>query len=207
MKIIRPILTIIIALLLPLTACSPTKAETPMAEGAKKTSAAPSNAKRTHVGVKELLQREVPAVGTKTQLTDEDFKKLLTDEEYYVLRKDGTERAFTGEYNKLYKKGVYHCRACNAPLFTADTKFDSGTGWPSYYAPIKGRVGVEPDHKFGMVRTEITCEHCGSHLGHVFDDGPDPTNLRYCVNSASLAFNEGADQSVYELDLDQETAK
>lgn len=137
-----------------------------------------------------LLARPVPEPGTKTSMTEEDFRAVLTPEEYHVLREKGTERAFSGEYNKADAQGVYHCRACNAPLFTSSTKFDSRTGWPSYYEPIEGRVETTPDHSHGMERTEILCAHCGSHLGHVFDDGPEPTGLRYCVNSLSLVLEE-----------------
>lgn len=137
-----------------------------------------------------LLARPVPEPGTKTSLTEADFRTLLSPEEFYVLREKGTERAFSGEYNKAKSDGVYHCRACNAPLFSSATKFDSRTGWPSYFEPIAGRVDTAPDTSHGMERTEVLCAHCGSHLGHVFDDGPEPTGLRYCVNSLSLVLEE-----------------
>lgn len=121
--------------------------------------------------------------------SDEEWHTQLTDFEYKVLREAGTERAFTGEYWDNKKEGVYLCRACQLPLFSSKTKFRSGTGWPSFYEPIKeDNVLEESDYSLGMVRTEVRCARCGGHLGHVFDDGPRPTGLRYCMNSVSLTF-------------------
>lgn len=118
-----------------------------------------------------------------------EWKKILKPEEYEVLFEHGTERAFTSELNANKEKGVYSCRACGKELFASSTKFDSGTGWPSFYQPIsKDSVGETVDKSYGMVRTEVHCPRCGGHLGHVFDDGPRPTGLRYCINGVSLKF-------------------
>ncbi|HEY0654857.1 MAG TPA: peptide-methionine (R)-S-oxide reductase MsrB [Chryseosolibacter sp.] len=126
----------------------------------------------------------------KTKSNDE-WKKELTEEEYRVLREKGTERAFTGEYWDNHNRGIYYCRACHQKLFTSDTKFDSGTGWPSFFAPAsKEAVSTILDRSHGMTRQEVVCSNCGSHLGHVFPDGPRPTGLRYCMNSISMKFEE-----------------
>ncbi len=124
--------------------------------------------------------------------TEAEWKKQLTPEQYYVLRKKGTERAFSGKYNDHKEKGVYTCAACGNEVFTSDTKFDSGTGWPSFFKPISSKnVREVADRSMGMVRTEVVCGRCGGHLGHVFDDGPKPTGLRYCLNSVALGFKKG----------------
>ncbi len=127
----------------------------------------------------------------KSAKTEEEWRRELSEEEYYVLRQKGTERAFTGEYNDFKEPGTFLCRACGQALFDSDTKYESGSGWPSFFRPIEPeRVIEERDVSHGMIRTEVMCSGCGSHLGHVFEDGPKPTGLRYCMNSLSLRHSE-----------------
>jgi peptide-methionine (R)-S-oxide reductase len=120
--------------------------------------------------------------------TDEEWKASLTPEQFHVLREHGTERAGSSPLNREKREGTFKCGACGAPLFTSDTKFESGTGWPSFYRPIDGAIGTTTDRSYGMTRVEVHCAQCGGHLGHVFPDGPPPTGERYCMNGVALAF-------------------
>jgi peptide-methionine (R)-S-oxide reductase len=130
----------------------------------------------------------------KVVKTEQEWRELLSEEEFYICRQKGTERAFTGEYYNEKAQGSYLCRCCGQPLFDSQTKYDSGSGWPSFYKPVAEEVvGVNRDTSHGMVREEVVCAKCEAHLGHVFPDGPEPTGLRYCINSLSLKLDGSTD--------------
>ena len=126
----------------------------------------------------------------KYHKSEAEWKKELSSEQFHILRQKGTERPFSGQYNNLYDKGLYHCAGCNETLFESESKFDSGCGWPSFDTSINNKISYVLDKSHGMIRTEILCSACGGHLGHVFNDGPTPTGTRYCVNSLSLDFKK-----------------
>ncbi|MFB6108168.1 MAG: peptide-methionine (R)-S-oxide reductase MsrB [Haloplanus sp.] len=130
----------------------------------------------------------------RLDVSDAEWRERLSDEEYHILRERGTEPKFSGDHLDRKEDGTYVCAACGTPLFDADTKFESGSGWPSFADAIEGAVEFETDTRHGMTRTEVTCARCGGHLGHVFDDGPEPTGQRYCINSLALDFDASDDE-------------
>jgi peptide-methionine (R)-S-oxide reductase len=134
---------------------------------------------------------QASAAGQKVRKTEAEWRELLTPEQFRIMREKGTEHAFTSALVDNHDDGIYHCGACNAPLFTSDKKFDSGSGWPSFWLPVSpDAIEAQEDNSHGMRRIEVTCATCGAHLGHLFPDGPRPTGMRYCINSASLAFEK-----------------
>lgn len=143
----------------------------------------------------KLAAGESESMTYEVTKTPEEWRKLLTPEQFYVLRKHGTERSHTSPLDKVYSAGVYKCAGCGQEVFSSETKFNSGTGWPSFYAPIEGHVGTSTDRSFFMVRTEVHCSRCGGHLGHVFNDGPKPTGLRYCINGVAMNFDPAETES------------
>ncbi len=139
-------------------------------------------------GWRSAADAAAPAGTFEITKTDEEWKKILTAEQYYVLRKHGTERAGTSPLDKIYEPGLYHCAGCDLPLFSSKTKYDSTTGWPSFWDPLPNALGMTTDRAWGMLRTEVHCKRCGGHQGHVFPDGPKPTGQRYCINGVALKF-------------------
>jgi peptide-methionine (R)-S-oxide reductase len=145
------------------------------------------------VAVPALLRASKAAAETfEVAHSEDEWRRLLTPAQFQVLRKHGTERPFTSPLNDEHRAGAFHCAACDLPLYRSETKFDSGTGWPSFYAPIEGAVRTSNDYSLILPRTEVHCRRCGGHLGHVFDDGPPPTGKRYCMNGVALKFTPAA---------------
>lgn len=139
----------------------------------------------------DSLKKQGTTMNDPKQMTDKEWQSLLTPEQYHILREKGTELPFTGKYYYNKEEGLYRCAACGNPLFTTDSQYDAGCGWPSYWKPVAdSSVTTQIDRSHGMVRTEVLCGRCGGHLGHIFDDGPEPTGLRYCINSVSLDFEK-----------------
>jgi peptide-methionine (R)-S-oxide reductase len=144
------------------------------------------------VGALGLPRATLAAAGDQVTHSDAEWRKMLTADQYSVLRQEGTERPFTSPLLHEERVGTFACAGCDLPLFSSKTKFDSGTGWPSFWAPLDNAVSASQDNSYGMTRTAVTCRRCAGHLGHVFDDGPKPTGLRYCMNGLAMKFNPDA---------------
>ena len=190
----RIITPVAVLFFLALTACDPSAHATDgtKTDAAKKDDKAPTT---QQVSMTPPNSKNVERTD-KVVKTDEEWKKILTPEQYAVLRRKGTERPCSGEFWDNHDKGVYQCAGCGLELFGSGEKFESGTGWPSYFNPLgPDRIHIVPDHSHGMVRDEVTCARCGGHLGHVFNDGPPPTGLRFCINSISMTFEKKDDFS------------
>jgi len=179
------------SLLIGISACSQ---NTKVSEKTPKKADTPASIVATKNTDNQILE-QLPDKIEKVEKTPDEWRAALTKEEYYILREEGTERPFTGKYWDNKKKGTYYCSGCDLALFESSTKFKSGTGWPSFYQPIKEEyVTSKTDNKHGWNRTEVLCARCDGHLGHVFDDGPAPTGLRYCINGNILTFEENSSQ-------------
>jgi peptide-methionine (R)-S-oxide reductase len=181
----KTVLTMLFILLFAFWSCNLSSSHAPNQEPAAAVANGFSPASDTIIPPQYDAQKQL----VRLNKSDAEWRKILNEKEYDVLRQKGTERAFTGDLLKVKQKGTFTCRGCALPLFASKAKFESGTGWPSFWEPVApGLVAEHSDKSFGMVRTEVLCARCGGHLGHVFDDGPKPTGLRYCINSVSLDF-------------------
>jgi peptide-methionine (R)-S-oxide reductase len=173
-------------LLVVVVSCTQTRVQKPIANSNVEID---SNS-QLEIAAIEQFNAKKDSIKDFNSLTETEWKEILTDQEYYILREKGTERAFTGDLLNNKRKGTYVCSGCSTPLYKSETKFKSGTGWPSFYDIIDGNVLSVKDNSYGMQRTEVVCATCKGHQGHVFSDGPQPTGLRYCINSVSIKFIE-----------------